>query len=181
MRKTILKGPSEKPPRKKHASLEWDESNLGDNAEYLASTTRTKIVEPKTPYQPPLNMDAIDDDGETNARRLKPRHSFELRDTAEDEREERIVGELADLDAMTGAALARREDAPPAEAAPGAATRQSDGVGNSAGGSNGDTPPTKHDKDAFSARRAAHYDEFKKMQELKAKGALDVDDEDDES
>lgn len=57
MRKSILKE-GEKPPKKKHASLEWDEGNLGENAEYLASTTRTKIIEPKTPYQPPLGASA---------------------------------------------------------------------------------------------------------------------------
>lgn len=50
--KTILKARANEAERQRSANggIAWDENNLGENDAYLASTTRQKIIEPKTPY-----------------------------------------------------------------------------------------------------------------------------------
>ena len=50
--KKILKAHTKNEAEKRSANggIAWDENNLGENDAYLASTTRQKIIEPKTPY-----------------------------------------------------------------------------------------------------------------------------------
>lgn len=73
MASSILKS-SAAPHRARKSSIAWDESNLGDNDAYLASTTREKIIEPKTPYSEPL--------GAQRASSMAPDVSLHLSDHA---------------------------------------------------------------------------------------------------
>lgn len=166
------------PTPAKHGQIEWDEDNLGENDAYLASTTRMKIEEPKTPHHGTMgtpvvvwpgprpaftrtpfpsrpDLDAIGDDDEDVPRppaKHNNRPSFDVSQAESDVEHQRILGSGADIGALADEALRRRED--------------------------GEREDDAADDDAFAKRRAAHYDEFRKLKELREKGLLD--DEDDE-
>ncbi|PKI32922.1 hypothetical protein CRG98_046696 [Punica granatum] len=143
----------------KKGRVRWDEDNLGEIESN--KPVRQKITEPKTPYHP-----MIDDDGS-----VSPRRSHF--DDCVDQHAEAIQSALNNVGYEEGSSS---EKMGPESGDWASSEDEADAMGPYYEDSETDSSGM-----SFREQRKAHYDEFLKVRELRQKGSLIEDEDDDDA